>query len=164
MYYECSRHYNPILNLKAAGSRGGYCAACNVGFRNDRGHRCTKKCPCCYATPSCERPDIVMINVCESIKICNGCGRLINSKSRHDCDIIYCKTCRSLQSSNHLCYMRLLCHKATVENPGEGTSTMALQEENPQTNMNDVKDMDVLKEIASHSCFIILKRSKERGT
>ncbi|KYN38450.1 hypothetical protein ALC56_07177 [Trachymyrmex septentrionalis] len=46
MYYEGSRHYNSILNLKAAaGSRGGYCVACNVGFRNDRGHRCTKKCP-----------------------------------------------------------------------------------------------------------------------
>ncbi|KYN42035.1 putative DNA polymerase [Trachymyrmex septentrionalis] len=143
MYYKGSRHYNPILNLKAAaGSRGGYCVACNVGFRNDRGHRCTKKCPRCYATPSCEFLDVEMINVCESIKICNGCGRLINSKSRHDCDVIYCKTCRSLRSSNHLCYMRPLCRKATVENPGEGTSTMALREENPQTNTNDAEDAD----------------------
>ncbi|KYN39233.1 hypothetical protein ALC56_06366 [Trachymyrmex septentrionalis] len=34
MYYKGSRHYNLILNLKAAaGSRGGYCVACNVGFR-----------------------------------------------------------------------------------------------------------------------------------
>ncbi|KYN38088.1 hypothetical protein ALC56_07548 [Trachymyrmex septentrionalis] len=143
MYYEGSRHYNPILNLKAAaGSRGGYCVACNVGFRNNRGHRCSKKCPRCYATPSCELPDVELINVCESIKICNGCGRLINSKSRHDCDVIYCKTCRSLRSSNHLCYMRPLCRKATVENPGEGTSTMALREENPQTNTNDAEDAD----------------------
>ncbi|KYN38496.1 hypothetical protein ALC56_07142 [Trachymyrmex septentrionalis] len=125
-YYEDSLYYNPILNLKAAaGSRGGYCVACNVGFRNDRGHRCTKKCSRCYAIPSCERPDVEMINVYEFIKICNGCGRLINSKSRHDCDVIYYKTCRSLQSSNHLCYMRPLCRKATVENPGEGTSIMA---------------------------------------
>ncbi|KYN38699.1 hypothetical protein ALC56_06921 [Trachymyrmex septentrionalis] len=98
MYYEGSRHYNPILSLKAAaGSHGGYCVACNVGFRNDREHRWTKnRCPRCYAIPSCELPDVEMIK------------RLINSKSRHDCDVIYCKTCRSLQSSNHLCYMRPL--------------------------------------------------------
>jgi len=144
--YEGSRHYNPILNLKAAaGSRGGYCVACNVGFRNDRSHRCTKKCPRCYDTLSCERPDVELIK-CDScvrvffgrpcfkrhraqgsykiylnsniyqafanpLKFCNGCGRLVNSKSRYDCDVIYCKTCRSLQSSNHLCYMRLFVVK-----------------------------------------------------
>ena len=65
--------------------------------------------------------------------------------------------------------MRLLCRKATVENPKEDTNTMTLREENPQTNKNDIEDMDVLKEIASHSCFMIskrdkTKRSKERGT
>jgi len=38
--------------------------------------------------------------------------------------------------------MRPLCRKATVENPGEGTSTMALREENPQTNTNDAEDAD----------------------
>ncbi|KYQ50576.1 hypothetical protein ALC60_10334 [Trachymyrmex zeteki] len=32
MFYERSRHYQPILNMKAAvGSRGGYCVACNTG-------------------------------------------------------------------------------------------------------------------------------------
>ena len=36
--------------------------------------------------------------------------------------------------------MRPLCRKTTVENPGEGTSTMALREENPQTNTNDAED------------------------
>ena len=36
--------------------------------------------------------------------------------------------------------MRPLCRKATVENPGEGT--MALREENPQTNINDAEDAD----------------------
>ena len=50
MYYEHRRHYNPILNLKAAaGSRGRYCVACNFGYRPDRGHRCSKKCPRCYS-------------------------------------------------------------------------------------------------------------------
>ena len=38
--------------------------------------------------------------------------------------------------------MRPLCRKATVENPGEDTSTMALREKNPQTNTNDAEDAD----------------------
>jgi len=44
MYYERSRHYNPILSLKAV-ARGGYCVSCNMGYRNGRSHRCSKKCP-----------------------------------------------------------------------------------------------------------------------
>ncbi|KYN27978.1 hypothetical protein ALC57_02614 [Trachymyrmex cornetzi] len=37
MYYERRRHYNPILIVRAAaGSRGGYCVACNMGDRKDR--------------------------------------------------------------------------------------------------------------------------------
>jgi len=55
-----------------------------------------------------------LANVCESIKICNGCRRL--------------------------CYIRPLCRKASVENPGEDTSTIASREENPQINTNDVED------------------------
>jgi len=33
--------------------------------------------------------------------------------------------------------MRSLCRKASVENPGESTSTVALREEKPQTNTNE---------------------------
>jgi len=59
--------------------------------------------------------------------------------------------------------MRPLCHKALVENSGEGTSTVTSREENPQVNTNDVKNtVDVLKKIASHSCFMISKRNKMR--
>jgi len=40
MYYERSRHYNPILSLKAtAGARGEYYVLCNMGYRNGRSHR-----------------------------------------------------------------------------------------------------------------------------
>jgi len=35
MYYERRRHYNPILNAKAAGFRGGYCVACNVDYHKE---------------------------------------------------------------------------------------------------------------------------------
>jgi len=56
MSYESSKHYNLILNLKAAAdSHGGYCAACNVGFRNDRGHR-HKKMPTLLCHPVLQAP------------------------------------------------------------------------------------------------------------
>ncbi|KYN14879.1 hypothetical protein ALC57_12907 [Trachymyrmex cornetzi] len=111
MYYERKRHFSPILNVKAAaGSRGGYCVACNMGYRKDRGHRCTKKCPL----------------VCESIKICNNCGRFVKLNSKHECGISYCRTCRSLQSSNHSCFMRPLRCKVVTENSGEGTSSATI--------------------------------------
>jgi len=157
-------HARDIIILKAiTGSHGGYCMACNVGFHNDRSHRCTKKCSRCYLS-SWESLDIEMIkcdscvrvffgcpcferqaqrsynqslaSVCESIKICKGRGRLVNSKSRHNYDVV-CKTCRSLQS-NHLYYMQPLCRKVSIENSGEGT--VASREKNPQTNTNDVED------------------------
>ncbi|XP_036144598.1 uncharacterized protein LOC118646236 [Monomorium pharaonis] len=154
MYYEGSRHYNPILCLKAAvGSRGGYCVACNVGYRPDKGHRCAKKCPRCYAATHCENLDVALVrcgkckrsffgescynrhrksnsydgkscaSVCDSVKICDGCGRFVKSESEHKCDETYCKTCCSLQSTNHRCYMHPLRRKSVIKNPGEGTST-----------------------------------------
>jgi len=170
MYYERSRHYNPILSLKAAaGARGGYCVACNMGYRNGRSHRCSKKCPRCYASPSCEQPDVEIIkcetcnraffgnscferhraersydekslaSVCDSVRICNGCGRFVKSNSRHECDVIFCKTCFSLQSTNHSCFMRPLHRRKTaIENPGEGTSAATMQEEEAHASENEV--------------------------
>ncbi|KYN11983.1 hypothetical protein ALC57_15877 [Trachymyrmex cornetzi] len=143
MYYERKRHFNPILNVKAAaGSRGGYCVACNMGYRKDRGHRCTKKCPRCHAIPSCESPDAQLINVCESVKICNNCGRFVKLNSKHECEISYCRTCRSLQSSNHFCFMRPLRCKVVTENPGEGTSSATIQEDVTHASENEPKVKD----------------------
>ena len=66
IYYERKRHYNPILNIKvAAGSRGEHYVAWNMDYHKDRGHCCTKKCPRCYVTPSCEFPDASLIR-CET--------------------------------------------------------------------------------------------------
>ncbi|XP_011859145.1 PREDICTED: uncharacterized protein LOC105556661 [Vollenhovia emeryi] len=157
LYYERSRHYNPILNLKAAaGSRGGYCVTCNTGFRNDRGHRCAKRCPRCYAAASCEDRDAEIVkcascnrsffgnscferhraeksydgrsstSVCKSVRICDGCGRFVKSNSLHRCNVAYCKTCRSCQSTNHLCFMqpRRCAKNRAREDPGEGTSAI----------------------------------------
>ncbi|KYN10288.1 hypothetical protein ALC57_17585 [Trachymyrmex cornetzi] len=130
-YYERKRHFNPILNVKAAaGSRGGYCVACNMGYRKDRGHRCIKKCPCCHAIPSCESPDAQLIR------------RFVKLNSKHECEISYCRTCRSLQPSNHSCFMRPLRCKVVTENPGEGTSSATIQEDVTHASENEPKVKD----------------------
>lgn len=121
MYYPGSQHYNPILSLKGAtGSRGGYCIACNISYRKDIGHRCSEKCPRCYAVSPCKASDEGLIkcdrcnrvffenscferhrakklydekslvSVCESIQICSGCRVFITTKSRHECGVVYC--------------------------------------------------------------------------
>ncbi|KYN19310.1 hypothetical protein ALC57_08361, partial [Trachymyrmex cornetzi] len=149
MYYERSRHYQPILNMKAAaGSRGGYCVACNTGYRNGRGHRCAKKCPRCYAIPSCEGSGA------ELVRICNDCERFVKSNSRHDCDVIFCKICRSLQTSNHSCYIQPLRRKVTVEDPGEGTSAGTMREENQVNDENDVESANDARSKKDRVAFV----------
>ena len=69
LYYAGSRHYNVIVNLRAAAGTRDYCVPCNIGYRNDRGgHRCSNKCPRCNAVPSCEQIDAVR-------KRCDDCNR-----------------------------------------------------------------------------------------
>ncbi|XP_039311141.1 uncharacterized protein LOC120359012 [Solenopsis invicta] len=173
MYYEGRRHYNTILNLKAAaGSQGGYCVACNVGYRPIRGHRCSKRCPRCYAIPSCEHHDAEKVRcdtcnrtffgnscferhrteksyeekstVCHSVKICNNCGRFIKSSLRHECNSAYCRICRSQQPVNHLCFMQPLRRRVEAEDPGEGTSAAAIREE-AQRNANEGENDNEVK-------------------
>jgi len=74
-----------------------------------------------------------LASVCESIKICNGCGRLVNAKSRYDCDVVL-QNLSIVTVFESFVLHASLCLKASVENPGEGTSTVASREENPQTN------------------------------
>ncbi|XP_071629527.1 uncharacterized protein [Temnothorax longispinosus] len=71
MYYERSHHYNPILNLNAAaGTQKEFCVSCNTAYRKDRGHCCSKKCPRCYATPSCENSEVEIVK-------CAPCRKLL---------------------------------------------------------------------------------------
>jgi len=133
-----------------------------MGYRNGRSHRCSKKCPRCYASPSCSTNGSTWISdakraiarsleilassvivtdaersydekslasVCDSVRICNGCARFVKSNSRHECDVIFCKTCFSLQPTNHSCIMQPLHRKTVIENSGESTSAAVMQEE-----------------------------------
>ena len=114
---------------------------CNVGFRNDRGsvgHRCSNKCPRCFAVPACDHSDArivkcdacnrtffgvscferhrreksyddkLLASVCSVIRFCNECGCIIKAKAKHECGVSYCRLCHSAQPRNHLCYMRSL--------------------------------------------------------
>jgi len=157
MYYEDSRHFNPILNLAAAaGCRGGFCALCNKGYRNERGHRCAKRCPRCYATPSCETRDAAIVpcdvcnrtffgptcferhrmeksydeksckSVCKSVRNCDGCGRFVKTASPHKCDEVYCRVCRTKQPVNHRCFMHPPKARTISDKRGQASTSSAL--------------------------------------
>ena len=133
MYYEDSRHFNPILNLIAAAGSCNYCATCNVGFRNDRGngHRCSNKCPRCFATPACDHSDDVRKVKCDT---CNRTFYGVSCFERHRreksydgktlasvCNVIrFCDECGCIIKAKvkHECgvsYCRL-CHSAQPRN------------------------------------------------
>lgn len=110
-----------------------------IGYRNDKtGHRCSNKCPRCFAVPSCKQSDakIVkcneckraffgtecferhrsaksydgksLVNICSAIRFCEDCGRVLKSGTRHECGVSFCKLCRSPMANNHLCHMQPL--------------------------------------------------------
>ncbi|XP_070525448.1 uncharacterized protein [Cardiocondyla obscurior] len=175
MYYEDSRHYNPILNLTAAaGSRGGFCTLCNKGYRNERGHRCAKRCPRCYATPICETRGAAIVacdacnrtffgpacferhrmeksydgksceSVCKSVRNCDGCGRFVKTASSHNCHELYCRLCRSKQPANHRCFMHPFKQKAINNNFAQAGTSTASE----PTEENDVTNNDARNRIA----------------
>ncbi|XP_072761952.1 uncharacterized protein [Anoplolepis gracilipes] len=136
LFHPDIKHFDVILNLRAAAGGRGYCVPCNLSYRSDKGeHRCSNKCPRCNAMPPCEQTDTPHIrcdncgrgffnreclerhrarksydgksqkSVCEIVRFCNDCGRLIQRNKQHECDMAYCTVCHSLQSLNHFCYM-----------------------------------------------------------
>ncbi|KYQ50354.1 putative DNA polymerase [Trachymyrmex zeteki] len=134
MYYEGERHYRPILNLKAAaGSRGGYCIPCNIGYCEERGHRCSNKCPRCNNVPSCEQLEVNVISV---IQFCENCGRVINITKEHECGVSFCKICSSLKPRNHLCFMQPLSREGRSSDDESVGDSPAIVRENECDNTN----------------------------
>ncbi|XP_020298587.1 uncharacterized protein LOC109862847, partial [Pseudomyrmex gracilis] len=108
---EGSRHYCPILNLRAAAGSKGYCIPCNLPYRPERGvHRCSHKCLRCRGVPSCKTEKVELIqckqckgmfygrecferhraeksygdgrvSVCSALQFCDDCGRLYRTAS-----------------------------------------------------------------------------------
>ncbi|XP_072766581.1 uncharacterized protein [Anoplolepis gracilipes] len=147
MYYEHSRHYNTILNLKSAAGCNYYCAPCNVGFWNTNGHRCSNKCSRCLTVPPCNQTDVEILkcnvcnraffgavcferhrseksfdgkstpSICDAVRFCGECGRIVKSRIKHECGLSYCKLCRTPKDGNHLCYMQPLNreNRSTIE-------------------------------------------------
>ncbi|KAJ8685255.1 hypothetical protein QAD02_021048 [Eretmocerus hayati] len=59
--------------------------------------------------------------ICEQVKYCTDC-RCLWYKARgrvHSCDEIFCKSCKSRHSPNHLCHIRTRASKTTTTTPSE---------------------------------------------
>ncbi|KAL6421672.1 hypothetical protein ACFW04_014487 [Cataglyphis niger] len=104
------------------------------------GHRYPSKCPRCFILPSCKQSDAEIIkcnackraffgkecfkrhrsvksydgksfaSICNVIRFCNGCGRIVKFSMKHECGVSYCKLYQSPKPENHLCYMQPLRH------------------------------------------------------
>ena len=68
MYYESTKHYQPILNLIGATGSAGYCIPCNKSYWRAEEHRCSNKCYKCMSSPAC--------TITETLKKCDICLRL----------------------------------------------------------------------------------------
>ena len=54
LFYERSKHFQPILNLVGASGCRGFCATCNKSFERLENHKCKAKCVRCFQNPLCE--------------------------------------------------------------------------------------------------------------
>ncbi|KAL6416989.1 hypothetical protein ACFW04_013046 [Cataglyphis niger] len=110
------------------------------------GHRCPSKCPRCFILPSCKQSDAEIIkcnackraffgkacferhrsvksydgksfaSICNVIRFCDGCGRIVKFSMKHECGVSYCRLCQSPKPENHLCYMQPLRHNDDSSN------------------------------------------------
>lgn len=128
-------HYDLIINLKGACGNSLFCPRCNVSFRYHSDHKCQFRCTRCFNADnrSCDKKESVycqicnrsffgrqcfdrhlQINssysksktVCQSIRFCNNCNILVDSfKGIHQCNIRFCKSCKSMEEINHQCFI-----------------------------------------------------------
>ncbi|KAL6446793.1 hypothetical protein ACFW04_001313 [Cataglyphis niger] len=119
------------------------------------GHRCPSKCPRCFILPSCKQSDAEIIkcnackraffgkvcferhrsvksydgksfaSICNVIRFCDGCGRIVKFSMKHECGVSYCRLCQSPKPENHLCYMQPFRHNDDSSNELLTTSTSA---------------------------------------
>lgn len=129
LYHE--GHYNAITSLTAAFACGYYCEDCHIPYNTKNKHRCGGTCWACQQSPACPQALKVKCEdckrsfngqicynnhkkagsmgrdiVCEKIRKCEECCKVVNSKRQHTCGEIYCKICNTHVPQNHLCYIQ----------------------------------------------------------
>lgn len=123
-------HVNVIKSVTGAFAYSYFCTSCHKGYSNRDSHKnCLYKCNYCFSSPPCangvnETQDIQsctlcnrnffnlscfkkhqISNVCEKIRYCNDCPKLITSNAKHDCNAFYCKICRKERPYQHQCFV-----------------------------------------------------------
>lgn len=79
LYYERSKHYQPILNLAAAIGSRGFCESCNSKYTRALEHRCSQLCERCK-TRGCnsDKDNLIYCNACNRLFFGEAC--LVNHK------------------------------------------------------------------------------------
>ncbi|KYN09515.1 hypothetical protein ALC57_18383, partial [Trachymyrmex cornetzi] len=100
----------------------GYYIPCNIGYREERGDRCSNKCPRCNNVPPCDQLEVNVIR-CETCK-------------QHECGVSFCKVCSSLKPQNHLCFMQPLSREGRSSDDQSVGDSSAIVIENECDNTN----------------------------
>ena len=139
LYYENIRHFQPILSLVGAAGCRGFCVHCHKGYEKIENHKCASKCVKCFQSPPCDNlgGDIIVIkcrecgrdffgpscfekhlkeksfdrkiSVCNGVRICKTCCKIIRkgkNKIEHECGKTFCRICWSMMPQGHFCYMK----------------------------------------------------------
>ncbi|KAJ8915407.1 hypothetical protein NQ315_008296 [Exocentrus adspersus] len=122
LYHE--GHYNVVTSLTSAFLCRYYCETCHIPYDHKERHRCGGMCPCCQHSPACSRAVLVtcdnckrsfrgqtcynnhLQSLCQKIRRCEECFKVVQSDRKHTCGEIYCKICRKHAPADHLCYMQ----------------------------------------------------------
>lgn len=120
-------HYNVITSLTSAFNCGYYCENCHVPYNSKNDHRCMVTCPLCQQSPPClQKYTNVKCNecnrdfrdqncydqhksknICDKVKRCSDCLTTYKADRTHECNEIYCKTCKKFSYQDHLCYIQI---------------------------------------------------------
>ncbi|KAJ8913770.1 hypothetical protein NQ315_002676 [Exocentrus adspersus] len=122
LYHE--GHYNVVTSLTSAFLCRDYCETCHIPYDHKERHRCGGTCPGCRQAPACSLATNVtcdnckrsfrgqtcynnhLQSLCQKIRRCEECFKVVQSDRKHTCGEIYCKICRKHAPADHLCYMQ----------------------------------------------------------
>ncbi|KAJ8909928.1 hypothetical protein NQ315_005647 [Exocentrus adspersus] len=122
LYHE--GHYNTVTSLTSAFLCRYYCETCHIPYDHKERYRCGDTCPCCHQSPACSLATNVtcdnckrsfrgqtcydnhLQSVCQKIRRCEECFKVVQSDRKHTCGEIYCKICCHHVPADHLCYMQ----------------------------------------------------------
>lgn len=140
LYSHAKEHDDTITSLAGASMCDNFCNLCNRGFKHLSSHKCPVRCDKCKVESQCNRNEELVkcskclfdfyghscyenhmkagsfdkkVSVCDAIKKCGTCSKLIcMDQPKHTCGFYYCSVCACRRPYNHRCFMPKVKHNS----------------------------------------------------